>query len=419
MLLNEYYAHAEADTARQKRKEMTQDDPVGDIILEESSTPWSSPTQVATKSAVNRVDRDESLLLKLKFGPLLSKEEPLRQILGAFREEEELGNLSSSMSSVLQTSTGWQGNSMHPPPFPSSRSELIKGQIMLRSGWRGQLTSALRQEALDRSSIAESTTSRHSKRSFGSMLPKFSRTNTKSPADRPREDGLSSDMALHRVKEVTLILVQMRSEIDALWRHPYAKRFRLRAENMVYFLSELDRIASYDYQPTDEDILQARVRTVGVTEEVFRIDSATSYRVIDVGGSTSQRLIWDRFFDDAQAIIFLAPISAFNQSLLEDPKMNRVLDSLETWSQIIENPLLARVTLIVFLNKIDILKQKLKDGTRVDRYFQVYKGRNEYADVLRWFRDQFFNLVRSEVSIFFSSRGTISLLRTDVSMILP
>ena len=51
------------------------------------------------------------------------------------------------------------------------------------------------------------------------------------------------------------------------------------------------------------------------------------------------------------AIIFLAPL-AFNLVLDEDPKVNRLEDSITLWRQVCENPLLAKTTLILFLNKV-------------------------------------------------------------------
>lgn len=77
------------------------------------------------------------------------------------------------------------------------------------------------------------------------------------------------------------------------------------------------------------------------------------------------------------AIIFLAPISAFDQVLFEvcsawftlysrganiiavtsqEPKINRLEDSFILWKQVISNKLLADVNIVLFLNKCDLLK---------------------------------------------------------------
>ena len=63
------------------------------------------------------------------------------------------------------------------------------------------------------------------------------------------------------------------------------------------FLDDIDRIAVPDYEPTDEDIVRARLRTVGVQEHRFVIDESPSFAPLsdhgkewimyDVGGTRS------------------------------------------------------------------------------------------------------------------------------------
>ena len=59
------------------------------------------------------------------------------------------------------------------------------------------------------------------------------------------------------------------------------------------------------------------------------------------------------------AIIFLAPISCFDQVLAEDQAVNRLEDSVLLWKSIVSNKLLAKTDIILFLNKIDVFKMKL------------------------------------------------------------
>ena len=66
------------------------------------------------------------------------------------------------------------------------------------------------------------------------------------------------------------------------------------------------------------------------------------------------------------ALIFLAPISAFDQVLAEDPRVNRLEDSLLLWRAIVANKLLAHVNIILFLNKVDLLQVSM--GFRGSRF---------------------------------------------------
>ena len=66
----------------------------------------------------------------------------------------------------------------------------------------------------------------------------------------------------------------------------------------------------------EDDILHARIQTMGVAEHVFDVNihgKTVSWHLFDVGGARGQRHTWVPYFDDANAIIFVAPVSAFDQ----------------------------------------------------------------------------------------------------------
>ena len=92
------------------------------------------------------------------------------------------------------------------------------------------------------------------------------------------------------------------------------------------------------------------------------------------------------------AIIFLAPISGFDQVLAEDRSVNRLVsylsnhwsceltvfvqeDSVLLWKAVCSNKLLANVDLVLFLNKCDILDAKLSSGIRLSKYVRSYGDR--------------------------------------------
>lgn len=96
-----------------------------------------------------------------------------------------------------------------------------------------------------------------------------------------------------------------------------------------------------------------------------------------------QRQAWLPYFDNVDAVIFLAPISCFNERLAEDPTVNRLADSLQLWKSVCASPLLARATLILFLNKCDLLNKKLLAGIEFNKYLTSYKGENNTKEVTR------------------------------------
>lgn len=59
-----------------------------------------------------------------------------------------------------------------------------------------------------------------------------------------------------------------------------------------------------------------------------------------------QRNAWLPYFTDIHAILFLAPISAFDERLREDRRVNRLEDSFILWQSICKSELLKNVILI-------------------------------------------------------------------------
>ena len=59
-----------------------------------------------------------------------------------------------------------------------------------------------------------------------------------------------------------------------------------------------------------------------------------------------QRAAWLPFFADIHAILFLAPISAFDERLAEDRRVNRLEDSFILWQSICKSEVLKRVIII-------------------------------------------------------------------------
>ncbi|KAL5507600.1 hypothetical protein ACEPAH_7056 [Sanghuangporus vaninii] len=199
---------------------------------------------------------------------------------------------------------------------------------------------------------------------------------------------------------VARMLAATKDEVSALWRHPsvrsLVKHRKLRLEESAsFFLENVHRIAEPDYLPATEDILNVRLQTLGVKEHSFDISLSgthVNWLLYDVGGA---RHAWVPYFDDATAIIFLAPISAFDQYLEEDPRTNRIDDSLQLFTAICSNKLLKNTHLVLMLNKTDLLRQKLAAGIKVRKYITSYGDRpNNYQEVSEYFRAHFLQVHR-------------------------
>ncbi|KAG1727532.1 guanine nucleotide binding protein, alpha subunit [Suillus lakei] len=201
----------------------------------------------------------------------------------------------------------------------------------------------------------------------------------------------------------TDVIANGKDDIKALWRDSDIQdmlwRRRTRLEDSAgFFLDSIDRLSVRDYEPTDEDVLRARLRTLDIQEHELIMDDETDapkWRIFDVGGSRTQRHAWLPYFDQVNAVIFLAPISCFDERLVEDSRVNRLEDSFILWKAICSSKLLSRTILILFLNKMDILEQKIRHGVMVKRFLPSYGDRpNEMNDVVKYLRQKFKDTVR-------------------------
>jgi hypothetical protein len=113
-----------------------------------------------------------------------------------------------------------------------------------------------------------------------------------------------------------------------------------------------------------------------------RLGSRTSQAVLCL--THHQRYAWVPFFENVKAIIFLAPLSCFNETLAEDPKVNRLEDTRQIWQAICGSSLLAESTIILFLNKIDLLDRKLRSGVRFSKTVKAYDNQpNDVESVVQ------------------------------------
>ena len=96
---------------------------------------------------------------------------------------------------------------------------------------------------------------------------------------------------------------------------------------------------------------------------------------MDVGGQRSERKKWLHCFDDSTAVIFVASLTEYDMVLAEDPKMNRMKESIRVFGQIVNNRFLRGSATILFLNKSDLMATKLKkELSPLTLCFPYYKG---------------------------------------------
>jgi guanine nucleotide-binding protein G(q) subunit alpha len=166
--------------------------------------------------------------------------------------------------------------------------------------------------------------------------------------------------------------------IKNLWNDPgikecYDRRREYQlTDSTKYYLDSLDRICLKDYLPTEQDVLRVRVPTTGIIEYPFMLENIT-FRMVDVGGQRSERRKWIHCFENVTSIMFLAALSEYDQVLVESDNENRTEESKALFRTIITYPWFQNSSVILFLNKKDLLEEKIMHSHLVD-YFADYDG---------------------------------------------
>nr|VZH92778.1 unnamed protein product [Spirometra erinaceieuropaei] len=146
-------------------------------------------------------------------------------------------------------------------------------------------------------------------------------------------------------------------------------------DSAAYFLDAIDRISLPDYQPTLQDIVRTRVKSTGIVEEtcMFR---GFNFRILDVGGQSSERKKWILCFEGVDAIIFVAALSEYDLVILEDRQTNRMRESMTLFHSVCNNRWFKQTSIILFLNKWDVFEKKIRISP-LNKCFADYRGANE------------------------------------------
>jgi GTPase SAR1 family protein len=149
-------------------------------------------------------------------------------------------------------------------------------------------------------------------------------------------------------------------------------------DSAQYFFDKIEDIGQEDYLPTEQDVLRSRVRTTGIVENNFEIDS-NQFKMFDVGGQRNERKKWIHCFENVTAVLFVGVLSEYDLVLYEDESMNRMEETLNLFEEICNSRWFRETSIILFLNKMDMFEEKIqKVPLTVCPVFADYTGPNEF-----------------------------------------
>jgi len=153
--------------------------------------------------------------------------------------------------------------------------------------------------------------------------------------------------------------------VKTLWKEESVQKAWTRAnetqvlESAAYFFDAIDRLNTGTYDPSVEDILRARQKTTGIIEVKFSTDGH-EFRLVDVGGQRSERRKWLHCFEDCTAVIFCVAMNEYDKMLYEEANVNRMHEAVSLFQQTVNSKWFETVSLILFLNKSDLFREKIK-----------------------------------------------------------
>ncbi|XP_042221395.1 guanine nucleotide-binding protein G(s) subunit alpha-like [Homarus americanus] len=159
---------------------------------------------------------------------------------------------------------------------------------------------------------------------------------------------------------------------DAGIQEVYSQQHRFQLIDCTkYFLDRVEEVRQINYEPTIQDILHSRRRTTDIQKIEFEVKvpkryggGSLNFWMFDVGGQRGERKKWIQVFDGIQAVLFLVSASCFDLVIREDEETNRLQESIDIFQSVWHSRFLKNCGFIVFLNKQDILREKVVSGRK-------------------------------------------------------
>ncbi|KAI8908375.1 guanine nucleotide binding protein, alpha subunit [Gorgonomyces haynaldii] len=143
-----------------------------------------------------------------------------------------------------------------------------------------------------------------------------------------------------------------------------------------------------DYTPSDEEILLGRRRTEKISETKVTMDGKY-WHFVDVAGHKDKRSRWTAYMEKGvQGVVYVFSCASYNQCLEEESSLNMIRDAQALFMSIVSNPILKLKSIIVMLNKYDLLDEKIKNHD-IKQSLPDYPGEQTKESYLTWLVKQF------------------------------
>lgn len=155
--------------------------------------------------------------------------------------------------------------------------------------------------------------------------------------------------------------------------------------------------------------------SIQYVKQVLQPTKLTLSSMFDVGGQRSERKKWIHCFENVTSIIFCVALSEYDQVLLEESSQvrdtfqgetqsanlaqNRMMESLVLFDSVVNSRWFMRTSIILFLNKVDLFKQKLAKSP-LGNYFPDYSGGNDVNRAAKYLLWRFNQVNRAHLNLY-------------------
>jgi len=230
--------------------------------------------------------------------------------------------------------------------------------------------------------------------------------------------------------DMTQLAPEVAQAVTTLWNDPiFKKTWEQRSniqitENYGVFAAKCSQFPEWggkDWIPDRDDFLLARIRTTGVVEDEFDI-GGVRFCLVDVGGQRNERRKWIHCFAGVTAVLFIAASSEYDQTLFEQQTKNRLLESLDLFDTMANSQWFSQTTMILFLNKADLLEEKLvhrRIPLNVTGDFPDAPDTFDVPIAVKWLEQKFFDrLSTNNRGQFFFTHLTTALDASNIKVVI-
>jgi len=186
-------------------------------------------------------------------------------------------------------------------------------------------------------------------------------------------------------------------DIKTLWpevaiQDAYARRSEFFVpDSTKYFLGSIDRLLEKEYVPINEDVFRLCSKTAYSYGHTVYIDGF-KFRLLDTASKRDDRKkLWPKLMSEAEVILFIASVADYDVNLLEDANTNRMQESLQVWKEVVNDPILAETDVILLLNKVDLMREKIQ-FIGLNNFFPEYNGGDDPAKAIDFIKQKYHEL---------------------------